>query len=653
MTSDKSKMMPRRLFGSLRYRVSFSIVAIVLAVSCASIIVDYAREYYVHIEATISSLMEQAYALKLARANLPDEQDFIRYADNFCEQINENISPGHHILVLNPQGDILASSEYHSGAEVERALLAAGPSKTVMSVGGRDLAQARLTDDDGATIIVAQYLDHMQKVLRNQLISRAVSVGAAAAAIIVLVFLTMSKWVIEPLSRLQAAIKAWSERRFSVRSEVTGPDDIRLLASEFNVMAERIERYEAERGRAEEERLRLEVRLQHTQKLESLGVLAGGIAHDFNNLLTGVLGYADLALTELPGESPARSCVEAVKDSAILASDLSKQMLAYSGKGSFIVEPLDLNEIIRKTVPLIVASVDKTSKLELDLAENLPPIEADATQLTQVIMNLTINASEAIGKHDGRFTIRTGSLTADRQFLADTYLGEDLPEGCYVYLDVSDTGCGMTEEVISKAFEPFFTTKFTGRGLGLAVVLGIVRGHKAAIQISSKPGNGTMFRILFPASSVPLKAASVKEDDEVTAWKGRGTVLVVDDETIVRDVAKALLEASGFGVLTAVNGRDAIEVFASHSAEIAVVLLDLTMPDLGGEQVFREMHAMQPEVPVLLCSGYSEEDIMGRFPSKGLAGFIQKPFESSTLIRKLRSILGMPANAHSIPSMST
>ncbi len=501
-------------WGSLRLRLSLSIVGIVLTVALVSMVVDYVREYRTHRQDTISSLAEQAHALQLARMNLPDEQSFAGYVNEFCAQVNENISPGHHVLVVNPEGGILASTRHHSGAEVEHALLTAGPSDAILSVDGRGLAQARLADDEGYTIIVAQYLDHMQRILRGQLISRAVSVGVAATAIIALVFVTMSRWVLEPISHLQAAIKAWSDRRFSVRSKVTGPADIRILASEFNVMAERIERYEAERGRAEEERLRLEARIQHAQKLESLGVLAGGVAHDFNNILTAVLGHADLALLELPMESPARDSMEAVKDSAIRAAEISKQMLAYSGKGHFVVEAANLTDVVGAMRPLLATSVSKDVELTFELSDELLPIEGDLPQLRQAVMNLVTNASEALGDDAGRIVVSTENIMASRQYLTEAHLGEGLPEGPYVALAVSDTGSGMTEEVMSRAFEPFFTTKFPGRGLGLAVVQGIVRGHRGAIKISSGPGSGTRVMIILPAANAAACTADTDGPNE-------------------------------------------------------------------------------------------------------------------------------------------
>ena len=247
-----------------------------------------------------------------------------------------------------------------------------------------------------------------------------------------------------------------------------------------------------------EERLRLEGQLQHAQKLESLGVLAGGIAHDFNNLLTGVLGNAEIALTDLPPEAPARTQLQAISTAAQRAAELTKQMLAYSGKGRFVVQHLNLSTLVEEMANLLEVSISKKAVVSYNFARDLPPIEADATQIRQIIMNLMTNGSEAIGSTSGSISVSTGVMEADRPYLSETYLDEQLPEGCYVYLEVSDTGCGFEAETMGKLFDPFFTTKFTGRGLGLAAVLGIVRGHGGAVKVSSEPARGSTFRVLVP-----------------------------------------------------------------------------------------------------------------------------------------------------------
>ncbi len=403
----------------------------------------------------------------------------------------------------------------------------------------------------------------------------------------------------------------------------------------------------SERKRAEEERLTLERKVQHAQKLESLGVLAGGIAHDFNNLLTVILGNTDLALQDLPADAPARGNVKEIRQATLRATGLARQMLAYSGKGRFIVESVHLNELVEEMAHLLEVSISKKAILRFDFAASLPAFEGDATQIRQVIMNLITNASEALGDESGVISIATGTMNCDRDFLDATGaafrtgLNEPLSEGEYVYIEVTDTGCGMESETLERIFEPFFTTKMTGRGLGMAAALGIVRGHKGLMRISGKAGEGTTFRILFPVNRDSSASANTDEKEEIgkDSWSGGGTMLVVDDEEQVCSMAREMLETLGFSVLTAADGREAIEVYREHAAEIVCVLLDLTMPDLDGEQAFRGMRAIRPDVKAIITSGYNEQEARQRFAGESLAGFLQKPYHLETLQEALRGAL--------------
>ena len=399
-----------------------------------------------------------------------------------------------------------------------------------------------------------------------------------------------------------------------------------------------------ERKRAEERQKNLEAKLQQAQKMESLGVLAGGIAHDFNNLLMGVLGHADIALLELPPESPARGELKNITAAALRAAELTKQMLAYSGKGKFVVEALNLSKLVEEMAHLLQVSISKNVVLKYHFADNLPTIEADASQIRQIVMNLIINASEAVGEKSGVVSLSTDVIEADRSYLSETYLDEDLPEGCYVSLEVADTGCGMDEQTQRKIFAPFFTTKFTGRGLGLAAVLGIVRGHGGALKIYSQPQRGSTFKVLFPASRQPVEESAGPSATK-QEWRGSGVILVVDDDEPVRIATKLMLEKLGFTVLTAEDGRAALEVFRSRIDEIVVVLLDLTMPRLDGEETFRELRRIRPDVRVILSSGYDEQETTSRFAGKGLAGFLQKPYGLRPLGEKIRQVLEAPPEA--------
>jgi two-component system cell cycle sensor histidine kinase/response regulator CckA len=401
-----------------------------------------------------------------------------------------------------------------------------------------------------------------------------------------------------------------------------------------------IDRDITERKHAEEIQRQLEAQVQHSQKLESLGVLAGGIAHDFNNLLVAVLGNADLLLRELSEGSPAREKVEDIARASRRAAELCEQMLAYSGKGRFVIEPLQLSALVSEMAQMLEISISKKVALEYDFDEDLPAVEADATQVRQIVLNLITNASEAIGDQRGTIAVRTRVVDVAPEFGSATPSAEALPAGRYVALEVTDTGCGMDAEVREKIFDPFFTTKFTGRGLGLAAVLGIVRGHGGGVDVSSEPGRGTAFRVLFPASEDRLAARGRDVDREASRWQGSGTVLLVDDEPAVRRLGSRMLESLGFLTVTARDGVEAIDLLRGHRDRITCVILDLTMPQMDGKETFRELRAIRPEVPVVLSSGYAEQDATQDFVGKELAGFIQKPYELDTLRAVLRRAIG-------------
>lgn len=395
-----------------------------------------------------------------------------------------------------------------------------------------------------------------------------------------------------------------------------------------------------ERKWAEEKRLQLERQMQQTQKLESLGVLAGGIAHDFNNLLTVILGNASLALDELPPITPARDSLLSIEETSLRAAELCRQMLAYSGKGQCVIENIRPGDLIGEMVSLLKASISKKAIFNLNLKDSLPPLRGDPSQIRQVIMNLVINASEALGEHSGAITISTGVMECSREYLSEAFLDESLAEGSYVWLEVSDTGCGMDHDIQRRIFEPFFTTKFTGRGLGLSAVLGIVRGHKGALKVYSEPGRGTTFKVLFPAVLEERVLAGRSQGMKAGGWKGAGTILLVDDEESVRVMGTRMLERLGFGVLIAVDGREALDIYRERREEIALVLLDLTMPDLDGEEAFRELRRIDPQVCVVMSSGYTESEIAPRFAGKRLSGFLQKPYTLDALSQCLRGALG-------------
>ncbi len=391
------------------------------------------------------------------------------------------------------------------------------------------------------------------------------------------------------------------------------------------------------RKQAEQEQQDLQRQIEHAQKLESLGVLAGGIAHDFNNLLVGVLGNADLALRELSPVSPARENVTEIERAARRAADLCRQMLAYSGKGRFVVEAVELPDLIEEMAHMLEVSIGKGVVLKYHFGRDVPPIEADATQLRQVVMNLIINASEAIGDRSGVISVTVNHTECDREYLSSTYLAEDLEPGTYVVLEVADTGEGMDKQTLDRLFEPFFTTKFTGRGLGLAAVQGIVRGHQGAVKVYSEPGQGTTFRVLLPAA--PSAAPAKGEDDaKPVEHVGSGRVLLADDEPAVLKVGGRMLERLGYEVVLAPDGREALELYQQYDAGFRCVILDLTMPHIDGEEAFRQLRRIDPDVRVVISSGYNEQEVTQRFIGRGLAGFIQKPYTLENLAEALEQI---------------
>jgi len=379
-------------------------------------------------------------------------------------------------------------------------------------------------------------------------------------------------------------------------------------------------------------------KIEHVQRLESLGVLAGGIAHDFNNLLTVIMGNAALANKHTTENTEAKHFISNIESTSERAASLCKQMLAYSGKGKFIVKPVQLGELVEDMSQLLMVSIAKNIVMRFDLNKQIPAVDADVTQMQQIIMNLVINASEAIGERSGSIAIATGVVRADKAYLTSTFIDEDLPEGLYVYLEVSDTGVGMDETTKKRLFDPFYTTKFTGRGLGMAAVLGIVRGHHGAIKVYSELGKGSTFKVLLPCSSEKSVAIS-HELAAMDGWRGGGTVLVVDDEETIREVISSMLNDIGFDVLTASDGLEGVEMYRTHEKNITAVILDMTMPRMGGEDAFTEMCRINPKVKVILSSGYNQQDATSRFAGKGLAGFLQKPYMPIALARTLKQIL--------------
>ncbi len=381
-----------------------------------------------------------------------------------------------------------------------------------------------------------------------------------------------------------------------------------------------------EQESAERERRKIERQMQQSQKLESLGVLAGGIAHDFNNLLMGMLGHADLALNRIGDTTAVQRHVEEVVSSAQRAAELANQLLAYSGEGKFLLEVVNISDVVEDLGGLLKVSIAKKAVLHVDLDRDLPPVECDPTQIRQVLMNMIVNASDALENRPGTITVKTGKAELTTEAFENAVTGGvALERGDYVYIRIADTGIGMDENTISKIFDPFFTTKFAGHGLGLAAALGIVHSHRGTIAIESSLGHGAVFTVYLPvtdkAMTPYLRLASTSGN-----WKGEGTVLLADDEQTVREVATLMLESIGFDVISVDNGREAVEAARREGTRLKAILLDLTMPEMGGMEAFHAIREFNTAIPIVLSSGYNKEEDVATASGVIKPLFLKKPY---------------------------
>ena len=396
----------------------------------------------------------------------------------------------------------------------------------------------------------------------------------------------------------------------------------------------------SERREQEAERERMSSKLQETQRLESLGILAGGIAHDFNNLLTGVLGNASLLKVDLPRHSESAQLVAEIENEAVRAAELCRQMLAYAGKARFVLAHTDLTHMVMETTRLLKVSISKRVELCFDCVEQLPLVYVDVTQLRQILMNLVINASEAIGAQDGKILLSTGFVTVSAvETVLGAYVGEAQP-GDYVFFKVEDSGCGMTPQTLARIFDPFFTTKFTGRGLGLAAAVGIIRGHRGFIRVVSEPDRGSTFCVYLPVATDAPPSASVspKPSRAARGYRG-GRILVVDDEESVRRYAERALITQGFQVASAPHGLAGLELLRKDPSAFSGVVIDLTMPVMSGEETLREIRKQHPQMPAVIMSGYSHEEAVDRFSGQARLGFLQKPFSAQALESAVSQVL--------------
>ena len=433
------------------------------------------------------------------------------------------------------------------------------------------------------------------------------------------------------LSRLRARDGGWRWFESHATSHRTSDGGLRTLVVSRDVSG----RIDADR-----ERRALEGRMQQAQKLESLGVMAGGIAHDFNNLLVGIRGNAELALDALADAPDVRARVADIEEAADRAAELTQQLLAYAGKARFTVRTLDLSELVRDMAKLLRANVPAAVDLRFE-REAEAWVHADPTQIRQVVLNLITNAAEALGQGPGTVSVSAGVMLGGRDYLAGCYLTYELGEGRYSFVEVADDGPGIESDDLGRIFDPFFTTKVTGRGLGLAAVLGIVRSHRGTIRVETGRGRGTAFRVLLPEAD----AAEEHSLDEIVAppLEGRGTVLVVDDEALVRRVARQMLAGQGYEVIEAGSGDEALRAFEAAAGEIRCVLLDVTMPELDGVRTLELLRERRADLPVVLMSGRPEREVRTRLGGEPRTAFLHKPFRLASLAEKLREAFGRPA----------
>jgi signal transduction histidine kinase/CheY-like chemotaxis protein len=393
---------------------------------------------------------------------------------------------------------------------------------------------------------------------------------------------------------------------------------------------------ELERRQAEEDKMLLQQQFQQAQRLESLGVLAGGIAHDFNNILAIIMGYC--ALTKMDYETTEHN-IPHIEKAVERAAALCRQMLAYAGKAQSVMAQVDMTEVVAEMVTMLKATTSQNVSIRADLPAAMPYIKGDASQLRQVVMNLIINASEAIGEEQGvinvslaRTEIKAGQSDKDHN-------GKIIPAGRYICLGVADNGCGMNDEIRQRIFEPFYSTKFAGRGLGMSALLGILTAHKGALQLSSEPGKGTTFKVYLPAR---ISAAVEEETAQQTApapWKGSGTILLAEDEEQVALILKTMLVALGFTVIEAADGKEALELYLKYAAEITLVVTDMDMPVMDGYELFRELKTLNPKLPIIISSGYGDTVVTSRIASEDIAGMVSKPYNFDQLREVVKAVV--------------
>ncbi len=381
----------------------------------------------------------------------------------------------------------------------------------------------------------------------------------------------------------------------------------------------------------------LEQQFQQTQKLESLGVLAGGIAHDFNNILAAIIGYC--SLVRMDYES-AESHIPEIEKAAERAAELCRQMLTYAGKAQFTQHQINMPVLVDEMVKMLKSTLNQNAVITLNISHNIPVIKGDASQLRQIVMNLVINASEAISDAQGEIRVSLATATIIAGQSKKDHLGKTIPAGQYVCLEVSDTGCGMDEDTKQRVFEPFYTTKFTGRGLGMSAVLGIIAAHMGSLQLFSQPGQGSTFKVYLPVQiSDSVEYQSHQHAASSAAWQDSGTVLLVEDEEQIKFIARIMLIKLGFTVIEASNGKEALELYSENAADITLVITDMGMPIMDGYALFRELKKLNPLLPIIISSGFGNSVVTSMIAREDIAGLVGKPYNFDQLRDVLKMVL--------------
>jgi signal transduction histidine kinase/ActR/RegA family two-component response regulator len=489
----------------------------------------------------------------------------------------------------------------------------------------------------------SQVLQESRRVFRRYLLLLLVTVASA----VVVARIMGNRVITTPIRQLVHA-----SRRIGRGSLAHRPGlGFTFASQEVAQLGDELRRTSQALARREEEQRKTEESLRNTQRIESLGVLAGGIAHDFNNLLAAVLGNLNLAQMRLEPDNPAQRPLGQAEKAVHRATELTRQMLAYSGRSHFVVKPLNLNLTVQEMSHLLHVTLSKKTTLKLDLAPELPPVMADVAQLQQVVLNLVTNAAEAIGTQEGTISLRTHAKDLEGSALEALCPNQGLEAGPYAILEVTDTGCGMEPEVLERIFDPFYTTKLTGHGLGLSAMHGILKIHRAGIHIQSEPDAGTTFKILFPATEETLPGAlNVGFGPKQTF---QGLALVADDEPMVLEFAAAALESMGFDVILARDGAEAVARFQENPEGIRLAILDLTMPRMDGLEAFAELRRLRPALPVILSSGYDADATAHRLMDQGQAWFLPKPYPMSEFRRVVCKAMASAEAAFTAPGSSS